>query len=103
MADKKTLKELELAFEAGAKPSGTDFANFINSTLNKIDDGIERPPGKSQPLKILPQGDEQNLLDFGGAEGEANWRINRKPANGKSGLNFSFDGESKHLLVKVEM
>lgn len=98
MTEKKDRKDLKEAFEAGRKPSGTDFANLIDSVLNSQDDGIEKPSGISQPLKILPHGDEQNLLDFGGTGDELSWRINRKPENKASGFNLSLNGESKLFI-----
>lgn len=92
---KRTRQELQNLFKQGAKPSGDDFKDFIESTLNITDDGIEKYSG-TDPLKIKAYGKEENFLDF---VGETNtWRINQKPNEDKQGLNFSTSGSSKLFI-----
>ncbi|NEP48808.1 MAG: hypothetical protein F6K65_08210, partial [Moorea sp. SIO3C2] len=92
MAQKKRSQLKEL-FETGKKPSQQDFADFIDSTLNIKDDGIENPDGADTPLKITApikitaQGTDEKLLDF--YAGDTNtWSINQKSGD-KPGLNIS--------------
>ncbi|NES65781.1 MAG: hypothetical protein F6K24_11190, partial [Okeania sp. SIO2D1] len=93
----KSRSELKELFKTGAKPSQEDFANFIESTLNIKEDGIEKPSGANTPLKITAQDTDEKLLDF--YSGETNtWSINQKPGEEKIGLNISNAGESKLFI-----
>jgi hypothetical protein len=47
----KNREELKPSFESGAKPTGKDFSDFIDSTLNFESDGIKRPEN-DEPLQI---------------------------------------------------
>ncbi len=93
----KIRSELQGLFKTGAKPSQQDFADFIESTLNIKDDGIEKPPGAGTPLKITAQGEDEKLLDFYAGEAKT-WSINQKPGEDKVGLNISNSGGSKLFI-----
>ncbi|MFK0731365.1 MAG: hypothetical protein ACFKPT_02870 [Gloeotrichia echinulata GP01] len=93
---KKSRSELQNLFKQGAKPSGDDFKDFIESTLNIVDDGMEKPSGANTPLKITAYGKEENLLDFYAGDTKI-WTINQKPGE-KSGLNISTAGSSKLFI-----
>ncbi len=93
----KSRSELQGLFKTGAKPSQEDFADFIESTLNIKDDGIEKPSGADTPLKITVQGEDEKLLDFYAGEAKT-WSINQKPGENKVGLNISNSGGSKLFI-----
>lgn len=93
----KTRSELQGLFQTGAKPSQQDFADFIESTLNIKDDGIEKPSSANSPLKITAQGTDEKLLDF--YAGDKNtWSINQKLGGNKIGLNIS-NSEGTKLFI----
>lgn len=92
----KTRRELHDLFKSGAKPTGQDFKDLIDSALNINDDGIEKP-GSKTPLKIMAQGDNEKLLDF--YVGEAlTWSLSQKPIGAKPGLNFETGGTSRLFI-----
>ncbi|MEB3282327.1 MAG: tail fiber domain-containing protein [Lyngbya sp.] len=93
----KSRSELKEIFKTGAKPSQQDFADFIESTLNVKDDGIEKPSGANTPLKITAQDTDEKLLDFYAGETKT-WSINQKPGENKIGLNISNSGGSKLFI-----
>jgi hypothetical protein len=93
----KSRSELKEIFKTGAKPSQQDFADFIESTLNVKDDGIEKPSGANTPLKITAQDTDEKLLDFYAGETKT-WSINQKPGENKIGLNISNAGGSKLFI-----
>ncbi|NET16610.1 MAG: hypothetical protein F6K08_29265, partial [Okeania sp. SIO1H6] len=93
----KTRTELQELFKTGAKPSQQDFTDFIESTLNRMDDGIEKPSGAGVPLKIMAQGDDEKLLDFYRSKTKT-WSISQKSGD-EEGLNISnSSGESKLFI-----
>ncbi len=93
----KTRSELQGLFQTGAKPSQQDFADFIESTLNIKDDGIEKPSSANSPLKITAQGTDEKLLDF--YAGDKNtWSISQKLGGNKIGLNIS-NSEGSKLFI----
>ncbi|MDJ0713962.1 MAG: hypothetical protein QNJ54_07055 [Prochloraceae cyanobacterium] len=94
----KSRSELQGLFKTGDKPSQQDFADFIESTLNIRDDGIEKPSGADTPLKITAQGTDEKLLDFYAGEAKT-WSINQKPGEDKVGLNISNSGGSKLFIA----
>ena len=93
----KTRSELKILFKTGAKPSQQDFADFIESTLNVKDDGLQKPFGTDTTLKITAQGTDENLLDFYAGDTKT-WSINQKPDGNKIGLNISNSGGSKLFI-----
>lgn len=97
MAGLKTRTQLQSLFKSGAKPSGEDFTDFINSVLNVNDDGIQKPVGADAPLKVLSHGAEENLLDFYTDEVNT-WRLNQKPSGAADGLNLAVNGDSKLFI-----
>ncbi len=99
MADTKTRTELQDLFKQGAKPTGANFSDFIDSVLNIKDDGIQKQAGAEKPLRVTAQGPEENLLDFGVGDTGHTWRINQKPGAKKiSGLNISNASGSKLFI-----
>ncbi|MDZ8183670.1 MAG: tail fiber domain-containing protein [Nostoc sp. ChiSLP02] len=96
----KSRTELQGLFKTGTKPSQQDFADFIESTLNIKDDGIEKLSGTDTPLKITAQGTDEKLLDFYAADTKT-WSINQKPDKDKIGLNISNSGGSKLFITST--
>lgn len=99
MTTKRTRQELRELFKQGAMPSGVDFSDLIESTLNRTDDGIDKPVGADQPLKIMAQGADENLLDFHTKEANT-WRINQKTGGSKTGFNLSSLGVSRFFIER---
>ena len=95
----KSRSELQGLFQTGAKPSQQDFADFIESTLNIKDDGIEKPSGADTPLKITAtsQGLDEKLVDFYAGEAKT-WSINQKSGD-KLGFNISTSDGSSKLFI----
>ena len=93
----KNRSELRDLFKTGDKPSQQDFADFIESTLNIKDDGIERLSETDTTLKITAQGDDEKLLDFYAGQAKT-WSINQKSGD-KVGLNISTSDESSKLFI----
>lgn len=77
MAEKKTRLELSKMFQDGAKPSGSDFADFIESVICCENDGIYKPKKLDSPLRISGYGEDSNLLDFFADESHL-WRISQR-------------------------
>ncbi|WP_445633109.1 hypothetical protein NSTC745_04728 [Nostoc sp. DSM 114161] len=94
----KSRSELQGLFKTGTKPSQQDFADFIESTLNIKDDGIEKPSGPDTPLKITAQGTDEKLIDFYAGETKT-WSFDQKPDKDKIGLNISNSGGSKLFIT----
>ncbi|MEH1997073.1 hypothetical protein [Nostoc sp.] len=94
----KSRSQLQGLFTTGATPSQQDFSDFIESTLNIKDDGLEKLSGADNPLKIKAQGTDEKLLDFYAGEAKT-WSINQKPDGNKVGLNISNSGASKLFIA----
>ncbi|NEO46729.1 MAG: hypothetical protein F6K55_22460, partial [Moorea sp. SIO4A3] len=93
----KNRCDLKKLFKTGAKPSQQDFADFIDSTLNIKEDGIENPAGADTPLKITAQGDDEKLLDFYAGDTKT-WSINQKSGD-KPGLNIKYNSGDSKLFI----
>lgn len=95
---KKTRSELQNIFRQGATPSGEDFKDLIQSTLNVTDVGIDKPV-EDEPLKIIANGIEEKLLDFYAGDTKT-WSIDQKPNENNPGLNISTESQSKLFIAK---
>ncbi len=93
----KSRSELQGLFKTGTKPSQQDFADFIESTLNIKDDGIQKPSGADTPLKITAQGTDEKLIDFYAGETKT-WGFNQKSGD-KQGFNISNSGGSRLFIT----
>lgn len=94
----KTRRELQRIFKSGAKPSSEDFKDFIESTLNISDDGLEKSAGANSPLKISAQGTQEKLLDFYVDEVKT-WSISQRPSEDNPGFNLSNASGSKLFIA----
>ncbi len=100
MIKKRNRKELYDKFRQGAIPSGADFADFIRSQVNLLDDGLDISDDPDQPINIRAKGDEENLLDFSNPENAKRWRLsNRSEDEAREGLNIKAESRS-HLFVE---
>ncbi len=109
MSTKKNRTELKEYFVAEAQPTENQFAEFIDSTLNQIEDGIKK--SSVDPLAIKATGDNvgpqevmQFYTDFN--EEAPNWALNlnprvnaTEPSTNKEGLNIKDGtGESRMFI-----
>lgn len=62
MAKKKNRESLKNAFRQGAQPSESAFGDFIDSTLNVVDDGFEKTDADG--FKITQLGTSGKLMSF---------------------------------------
>lgn len=99
MAEKKSRDQLRELFKQGAKPSGGDFSDLIESVVNINDDGIGKPE-KDKPLRITAQGEKHNLLDFIDKENNLAWRINLAADGTNPGLNVTDASGESRLFVE---
>lgn len=105
MIQKRNRKELYDKFRQGAIPSGADFADFIRSQVNLLDDGIDISDDVDEPVGIRARGEEENLLDFSDRDGRKRWRISgRSEADSteetKEGFNIKADNRSRFYVER---
>ncbi len=101
MVQKRKRKELYDKFRQGAIPSGADFADFIRSQLNLLDDGLDVSEDPKDPICFRAHGDEDNILDFSDKDGLKRWRISGRCEDGtKEGLNIKADNKSKVYIER---
>ncbi len=97
----KTRANLKNYFLKGNIPSEKDFHDFIDSCVNKIDDGIIKVKGEG--IKILADGPNKDLFNFFDNIDDLNpsWVINQKTEDGNEGLNISEpNGGSRFFIEK---
>lgn len=95
--DRETLKSF---FKKGSFPSEVNFADLLDSTVNKVDDGFEK--NRDDGLKLSPQGSSKTLISFFEKINHKNpsWSVKINP-NSAKGLSFSgFDGKSNLFIEK---
>ncbi|WP_342221500.1 tail fiber domain-containing protein [Candidatus Fukatsuia endosymbiont of Tuberolachnus salignus] len=99
----KTRAELKDRFKRGDKPTAQDFSDLFESFLNVKEDWIKKPEGVEKPLRIMPQSDQQNWLDFCVNESSCDtdyWRLNHQPQDDSTGFNLSYEGKSRLFIDK---
>ena len=97
----KTRANLKNYFLKGNIPSEKDFHDFIDSCVNKIDDGIIKVKGEG--IKILADGPNKELFNFFDNIDDLNptWVFNQKTEDGNEGLNISEpNGGSRFFIEK---
>ena len=97
----KTRANLKNYFLKGNIPSEKDFHDFIDSCVNKIDDGIIKVKGEC--IKILADGPNKELFNFFDNIDDLNptWVFNQKTEDGNEGLNISEpNGGSRFFIEK---
>jgi len=99
----KTRAELKDRFKRGDRPTAQDFSDLFESFLNVKEDWIKKPEGVEKPLRIMPQSDQQNWLDFCVNESSCDtdyWRLNHQPQDDRTGFNLSYEGKSRLFIDK---
>jgi hypothetical protein len=76
--NRNTLKNF---FRNGKSPSEMEFSDLIDSTWNKVDDGLSKT--ESDGLKLSPYGNSSNIMSFyeGLTDPDPNWQISINPDN----------------------
>jgi hypothetical protein len=76
--NRNTLKNF---FRNGKSPSEMEFSDLIDSTWNKVDDGMSKTDNEG--LKLSPAGSSSKIISFfeGIAAPDANWQIAINPDN----------------------
>lgn len=101
MIKARTREELYDLFRQGAIPSGADFADFIKSQLNLLDDGFTISENAEDPIGFRAHGEALNYLDLADNAGDTRWRISGyDEALTTEGLNFSADEQSKLFMAR---
>ena len=101
MIKPRTREELYDLFRQGAIPSGADFADFIKSQLNLLDDGLEISESPDEPIGFRAHGEAENYLDLSDSEGDLRWRISGyDEALTREGLNVIAEGQSKLFIER---
>lgn len=101
MIKQKKREELYDMFRQGAIPSGADFADFIKSQLNLLDDGLQISENADDPICLRGHGEGENYLDLADVEGDTQWRLSGyDEAITTKGLNFTADEQSKLFIER---
>ena len=97
----KTRANLKNYFLKGNIPSEKDFHDFIDSCVNKIDDGIIKVKGEG--IKILADGPNKELFNFFDNIDDLNptWVFNQKTEDGNEGLNISVGSTKPSTKLEV--
>lgn len=96
--NRSTLKGF---FQKGKVPTEAHFANLIDSTLNKIDDGIAK--SVDHGLKLVPGGGEsKKVISFYDEVKDKNplWSISINPTEIAEGLSFQDSDNRERLFLK---
>ena len=91
---RSTLKNL---FTRGSVPTEVNFADFIDSTVNKVDDGFSK--SAEFGFMLAPQGENRKLMSFFESirDPEAAFSISLNPTRAAKGLSFD-DKEHESIL-----
>jgi hypothetical protein len=91
---RSTLKNL---FTRGAVPSEVNFSDFIDSTINKVDDGFSQSPDHG--FMLAPQGANRKLLSFFESIRDSNaaFSLSLNPSRHSKGLSID-DAQHKSVL-----
>lgn len=91
---RSTLKNL---FKRGMVPTEVNFADLIDSTVNKVDDGFSQ--SSTEGLMLATQGPNKRLMSFYESirDPQASFSVSMNPTPHSEGLSFN-DGENESLL-----
>jgi len=101
MAKKKTREQLAEMFRDGARPGGGDFADLIESVVNREDDGIERPDSCG-PARISARDRDGGILDLVDADEKLAWRLKLSGNAGNRGLSLADSSGKSRLFIEQE-
>ncbi len=95
--NRSTLKGF---FQKGKVPTEVHFANLIDSTINKIDDGFAK--SVENGLKLAPGGDSTKLISFYSDIKEKNslWSVSVNPSEISEGLSISEGNDETRIFLK---
>ncbi|BGI51688.1 MAG: hypothetical protein HamCj_00810 [Candidatus Hamiltonella defensa (Ceratovacuna japonica)] len=101
----KNRAELKDRFKQGDKPTQQDFSDVFESFLNIKEDWLKKPEGVGKPLRLMPQSEPQNWLDFCVSEVNCDtdyWRLHHQPPgqNRKPGFHLSYVSQSRLYIEK---
>lgn len=96
----KKRKSLKNFFLKGSIPKEDNFHDFIDSTINKLDDGISREKGEG--FKITSDGVNKELMSFYDniSDLTPNWYINQVSEDGNEGLNIGEPNGGSRLFIE---
>jgi hypothetical protein len=96
----KNRASLKNLFLKGKIPKESDFHELIDSSINKIDDGIGKSKGEG--FKILAEGINGELMSFYDnlKDLNPNWYINQKAEDGNEGLNIGEPNGGSRLFIE---
>ena len=91
---RSTLKNL---FTRGSVPSEVNFSDFIDSTINKVDDGFSQ--SAEHGFMLAPQGANRKLMSFFNSIRDSNaaFSLSLNPDRHSKGL--SFDAEDHNSIL----
>jgi hypothetical protein len=111
-------EDLYLKFEDGAIPTGADFADLIDSSLNLEDDGLTRyevggnkrfgigDEAPASPLGIKGEtGGDDLMISFTSNDNSQRWNINLNPTTTTDAPGFSIDevnADESRLFIQPE-
>lgn len=87
-------------FKNGKRPEEKDFEDLINSTINKLDDGISK--SFDGGLELAPQGEEgEDLISLFEKLNDLlpSWRIRLQGEKGKKSFNFKSNDQEVNALT----
>jgi len=97
MATQRDRAALQNLFQQGAKPTGDDFADLIQSALNIVDDGIAPGSTTDDPPVIAARGTRERFLDLD-VDGTNAWQLEHLPLADDAGLSFSYNDQPALFL-----
>jgi len=94
---RSTLKNL---FKRGMVPSEVNFADFIDSTVNKVDDGFSQ--SSLDGFMLAPQGPNKRLMSFFDSIRDPNaaFSLSMNPTPHSEGLSFNDDENNSMLFLR---
>lgn len=96
----KSRASLKNLFLKGKIPRESDFHEVLDSSINKIDDGISRSKGEG--LKIISGGVNKELMSFfdNVKDMNPNWYLNQIAEDGSEGLNIGEPNGGSRLFIE---
>lgn len=94
---RSTLKNL---FKRGMVPSEVNFADLIDSTVNKVDDGFSQ--SSTDGFMLAPQGPNKRLMSFYESIRDPNaaFTLSMNPSPHSEGLSFNDDENNSMLFLR---
>lgn len=101
LQDRDTLKNY---FRQGSVPSELHFQDLIDSTVNKVDDGLDKDLNNG--LQLSPRGRSKNVMSFFESFKDKTraWNVSLNPDPRSSGIGFSHampDQEAPHFPLFI--